>query len=177
MRGTRVTTNPDADDVAPDTGAAVPPFHVVGVGASAGGLDIPQEVNIAVPALLDIGQSVVRAIEASAVVALFVTAIRGMPRAERFADMTAILALFFITLDSNTKPTEAPMMLLSSITGALLAWFIVRFVMRENLLAYPLAAALALLLGSAATLLQNHRSDLMVNGVVYSVTQGAALGR
>src|SRR5437870_5262534 len=39
MRGTRVTTNPDADDVAPDTGAAVPPFHVVGVGASAGGLE------------------------------------------------------------------------------------------------------------------------------------------
>ena len=38
--------------------------------------------------------------------------------------------------------------------------------MRENLLAYPVAAALALLLGSAATLLQNHRSDLMVNGVV-----------
>ena len=134
--------------------------------ASAGGLDIPQEVNIAVPALLDIGQSLVRAIEASAVVALFVTAIRGMPRAERFADVTAILALFFIALDSNTKPSEAPMMLLSSITGALLAWFIVRFVMRENLLAYPLAAALALLLGSAATLLQNHRSDLMVNGVV-----------
>ena len=83
-----------------------------------------------------------------------------------FADITAILALFFVMLDSNTNAKEAPLMLLSSVSAALVIWFVVRFVHRENLLAYPLAAALAMLLGSAASLLQNQRSDLIVNGVV-----------
>jgi predicted histidine transporter YuiF (NhaC family) len=57
-------------------------------------------------------------------------------------------------------------MLLSSASAALAVWFVVRFVLRENLLAYPMAAALALLLGSAASLLQNQRNDLILNGVV-----------
>ena len=58
------------------------------------------------------------------------------------------------------------LMLLASVTGALVVWAVVRFILRENLLAYPLAVALALLLGSAVTLLQNQRSDLIVNAVV-----------
>jgi hypothetical protein len=37
--------------------------------------------------------------------------------------------------------------------------------MRNNLLAYPLAVALALLLGDASTLLQNHRADLQAGGI------------
>jgi hypothetical protein len=134
--------------------------------SSIDGLDIPLTVNMAMPALVDIGQAVVRAIEVSAVVALFVVSVREMPRAKRLADTTAILALVFVTLEPSTKVSEAPLMLLSSVTGALVVWCVVRFILRENLLAYPLAVALALLLGSAVTLLQNQRSDLIVNAVV-----------
>jgi hypothetical protein len=121
---------------------------------------------MALPAVIDIGQAVIRAIEASAVMALFVVSLRGMPRAKQLADITAILALFFVTLEPSTNATEAPLMLLSAVSAALVVWFVVRFVLRENLLAYPLAAALALLLGSAASLLQNQRNDLILNGVV-----------
>jgi hypothetical protein len=92
--------------------------------------------------------------------------LREMPRAKRLADITAILALFFVTLEPSTNAKEAPLMLLSAASAALVIWFVVRFVLRENLLAYPLAAALAMLLGSAASLLQNQRGDLIVNGVV-----------
>ncbi|HEX9502088.1 MAG TPA: CPBP family intramembrane glutamic endopeptidase [Thermoanaerobaculia bacterium] len=134
--------------------------------ASIDGLDIPLTVNMALPAVIDIGQAVIRAIEASAVMALFVVSLREMPRAKRLADITAILAFFFVMLESSTNATEAPLMLLSSASAALAVWFVVRFVLRENLLAYPLAAALALLLGSAASLLQNQRNDLILNGVV-----------
>ncbi|HYS55018.1 MAG TPA: CPBP family intramembrane glutamic endopeptidase [Thermoanaerobaculia bacterium] len=136
--------------------------------ASAGGVDVPQAVNVAWPAVLDIGQAAIFAIEGSAVIALFAIALRGMPRADRFADLTAILAVFFfaVGLKYNTTAAEAPMVLLSSVTGALLIWFVARYVLRENLLAYPLAVALAVLLGDAATLLQNHRGDLIVNAVV-----------
>ena len=136
--------------------------------ASAGGVDVPQSVSAVWPALLDIGQAAVFAIEGSAVIALFALAVRGMPRAERFADLTAILALFFfaIGLRYTSPAAEAPMMLLSSVTAALLVWFLARFVLRENLLAYPLAIALAVLFGNAATLLQSQRNDLIVNAVI-----------
>ena len=134
--------------------------------ASAGSIDVPQAVNMTWPAILDIGQAAVHAVYASAVVALFVTALRTMPRARQLADIVAILAIFFSALDQSTNAREAPLMLLSAASAALLAWCVVRFIMRENLLAYPLTAGLASLLGTAATLLQNHRGDLVINGVL-----------
>jgi hypothetical protein len=130
------------------------------------GIDIPLAVNMTLPVVVDVGQAVVRAIEASAVVGLFAVSLREMPKAKKFADITAILALFFITLEPNANAAEAPLMLLSAVTSALAVWFVVRFILRENLLAYPLAATLALLLGSAASLLQNQRNDLILQGVV-----------
>jgi len=136
--------------------------------ASTGGVDVPPAVNVPWPAVLDIGQAAVFAIDGSAIVALFTIALRGMPRAKQFADLTAILAVFFfaVGLKYNTTAAEAPMVLLSSVTVALLIWLVVRFVLRENLIAYPFAIAIAVLLGNAATLLQNQRSDLIVNAVV-----------
>ena len=89
-----------------------------------------------------------------------------MPRAERFADATAIAALFFVILDPTAHGAKALFFILSALTAAVLAWFIVRHVLRDNLLAYPLATALAMLFASAAAMLQNHRSDLIVNGTI-----------
>ncbi len=137
--------------------------------ASAGGVDIPQAVNMAAPSALAIGQAVVRAIEASAAIALFVVGVRAMPRADRFAELTAITAILFITLDPNARGSQSAFMLISAATAAVLVWFLVRYVLRDNFLAYPLTAVFALLLGSASTLLQNHRSDLIANGVIVLV--------
>jgi len=137
--------------------------------APAGGVDIPGSVNMAAPALLAIGQSVVRAIELSAVVALFVVGVRGMPRAERYGDAVAAVSTFLMLLDSSSHGAEAALMLLTAAIGAALAWFLIRQVLRDNLLAYPVAAALALLISSAASMLQNHRSDLTVNGAIVIV--------
>ncbi|HEY8132740.1 MAG TPA: type II CAAX endopeptidase family protein [Thermoanaerobaculia bacterium] len=134
--------------------------------APAGGVDIPEAVNTALPSLLAIGEAALRAIEASAAVALFVVGLRGLPRAERFADATAIAALFFVSLDPSMRPAEAPFMLFAAATAAALAWAVVRYVFGTNLLAYPTAIALAMLLGSAATFLQNHRPDLIANAIV-----------
>ena len=64
-------------------------------------------------------------------------------------------------------------MLFSAATAAVLAWLIVRRVLGTNLLSYPLAVALAMLLGSAATLLQNHRPDLIANAIVESLAAAA----
>jgi len=137
--------------------------------ASTGGFSVPQSVNMAAPALLAIGQAAVQAIIASAIVALFVIGLRGIPHGERYADVVAIVTLFFLTIDSSAHGAEVAFMLLTSATAALLAWALVRFVLRDNFLAYPLVAALASLLASAATMLENHRPDLTVNAVVVIV--------
>jgi hypothetical protein len=43
---------------------------------------------------------------------------------------------------------------------------VIRYVFGTNLLAYPLTIAVALLVGNGADLLQNHRSDLRLNGII-----------
>ena len=134
--------------------------------APAGGVAIPQSINIAAPAFLAIGQAIVRAIELSAAVGLFIVGVRGMPGGERYADIVALIAIFFVLLDPTAHGGEAMLMLLSAAVGAAMAWFVVRFVLRDNLLAYPLAASIALMLSSAANMLQNHRGDLTVNAIV-----------
>jgi hypothetical protein len=134
--------------------------------SSPGGIHVSQAVNISWPAALDIGHAALWTTWACAVVALFAHAVRNMPRARKWGDGTAIVMLFCSLLQPSANLAESPLMLLSALTGALLVWFIVRFVLKENLLAYPLAVALAVLLGSAATLLENQRGDLIVNGVV-----------
>ena len=133
---------------------------------SANGVDIPQAVDMSMPSLLAIGETALRAVEASAAVALFVVGLRGIPRADRYADAVAIAAVLFLVLDPTAHHGQIAFMLFSAATATLLAWLLVRYVLRSNLLAYPLAVALATLLSSAATLLQNHRVDLIANGVI-----------
>jgi hypothetical protein len=53
-----------------------------------------------------------------------------------------------------------------------LVWVIVRYVLRDNLLAYPLTIGIFVLLQNASAMLQNHRPDLLANGMV---TLGAIL--
>ena len=57
-------------------------------------------------------------------------------------------------------------MLLRSLATAATLWFVARFVLDSNLLAWPLAIFVADLVPSALFLLQNHRVDLRVNAAV-----------
>jgi membrane protease YdiL (CAAX protease family) len=133
---------------------------------SPGSIRVSQAVNIAWPAALDIVHAAVWTTWACAAIALFARAVRTMPRAQKLADITSILTLFFALIQPNTNGSETALMLLTAATGALLVWALVRFVLRENLLAYPLAIAISILLAGAAMLLENHRADLIVNGAI-----------
>lgn len=129
------------------------------------GVTVPDAVAISIPAFLDIGMAAVRAVEVSAGIGLFVVSLQAMPGRRWLPDAVAIAALFCISLDSDADMHKLPLMLLAAVAGAVLAWALVRFVLRNNLLAYPLATALGLLIQSGIGLLQNHRPDLTVNGV------------
>ena len=74
-------------------------------------------------------------------------------------------AVFLTALDSSANLHQTPLMLVSAALFAVLALIVVRYILGTNLLAYPLTIAVSILLGNAADLLQNHRRDLMINGI------------
>jgi len=129
------------------------------------GISVPAGVALPLPAFLDVGSAVIRGLELSAAAGLFVFALRGMPGKAWARDAVAIAAMFCVSLDSSVSAVRLPFTLIDALTLAVAVWIVVRFVLRDNLLAYPAAGALAILLGNAATLLQNHRIDLTANGI------------
>jgi membrane protease YdiL (CAAX protease family) len=134
--------------------------------ANAGSLNVPEEVALPLPALLAVGKSVMQSMIGCAAIALFVAALQGFRVKPWLPSLIGAVLLFLATLDPSAGSAELPFSLLSAATAALAGWLIVRHLLGENLLAYPLAIALALLLGDAAALLQNHRADLRVNAFV-----------
>ena len=129
-------------------------------------MSIPQAVNSPLPAVLAIGQAIFMTIAVSSAIALFIAGLQGMPRGERYGDLVGVIAIFFLLMDPSARGLEIAIMSISAAAGAGLLWFLVRHVMRDNLLAYPIAIALSLLLLNAADLLQNDRHDLTINGVI-----------
>ena len=85
-----------------------------------------------------------------------------------------VAAIFGTSLDAGSTAAEMPLMLLRSITLALVVWTIGRFVLNGNALAWPLAIFLAIALQNAAALDQN-RSDLRMNAIVILIGAAIAL--
>jgi hypothetical protein len=57
----------------------------------------------------------------------------------------------------------------------LLAWVVARYVLDGNPLAWPLTVFIGSLLQTASVLLQNHRPDLIANGVALIVFAAVAV--
>ena len=76
-----------------------------------------------------------------------------------------MLALFCSALDSSVEPHQMPLMLASAVTVAILGYVIVRWILRDNVLAYPIAIFIAMTLQNASSMMRNHRFDLQANGV------------
>jgi hypothetical protein len=129
-------------------------------------IDVPQVVAVPFPAFFAIGNALLRAIEISAAIAMFWVAVA--PFRQRYPWLPGVLTvvpIFLLQLDSGVNRTQMPLMLVDALTTAVLVWVVVRYVLRDNLLAYPLAIALSLLLQEAGMMLANHRADLQSNGM------------
>jgi membrane protease YdiL (CAAX protease family) len=129
----------------------------------------PSEVATPLPAVIETLQAVFGAIIFAAAVALYSTAIRA-----RIAIVT-IAAVFCVSLDPTATLAQAPLMLLRALAAALAAWVVARYVLDGNPLAWPLAVFTGSLLQTAAVLLQNHRPDLIANGVALLVFAAMAV--
>jgi hypothetical protein len=140
------------------------------------GVDVPQEVAIPVPAALAIGSSLARGIELSAVLALFVYAVSPLRRRPWIAPLIGTLSIFFMQFDASVDAHQLPLMLLGSATFAITIWLLIRYVLRDNLLAYPLTFALIGLMQSGSTMLHNHRPDLQANAIAVFAAAIALVG-
>jgi hypothetical protein len=125
------------------------------------GISVPLAVAAPVPFILGIGEALIRAIEGSAAVALFVAALRGANRPWLPA-AAAGLIVFLISLDAGVTAQQTALMLLSAVTAGAVVWLIAEYILRDNLAAYPVTIALVLLLNHAGVLFQNHRADLQI---------------
>jgi len=118
----------------------------------------PEDVATPLPALINGTQALFGAIVLSGAVALYAATLR------KHAALVTTLALFCMLLDPSSTPAEMPLMLVRAAIVAAAVWLIARYVLDGNPLAWPLAVFTGALLGSAATLLQNQRTDLIANG-------------
>jgi membrane protease YdiL (CAAX protease family) len=139
------------------------------------GLNAPEFVAIPLPALLGIASTIIRTLMVCAVFGLFMLALRGFTARPWLPATIATIAIFLAALDASANLKETPLMLFSAAVTAALAFILIRYILGTNLLAYPLTIAVALLLGNGADLLQNHRPDLTVNGIVEIVVAVALL--
>jgi hypothetical protein len=137
-------------------------------------LHVPQSVALPLPSLWAIGNAVILALVAGAAAGLFVYALRSFSAVAWLPDAAAIALLFCLTLDSSVTAKQLPSTIAGTLVSALLVWALVRFVLGRNLLAYPLAVLIGQLLVGASSLMQNHREDLIVNGIVMLAAAAAA---
>ena len=139
------------------------------------GLRVPQSVALPLPSLWAIGDALLLAIAGAAAIGLFVLAIRSFGRTTWLPDAIGVALLFGLTIDASVTPKQLPSAIAGTLLAALLVWALVRFVLGRNLLAYPLAILLRELLFGASALLQNHRDDLTINGIVMLVAAAAVV--
>ena len=138
-------------------------------------LSAPDSVALPLPGLLGIFSTILTTLGICSMFGLFVLALRGFASRIWLPPTIGTFAIFFASLDSSATLKETPSMIASSAVIAVLAFVIIRYVLGTNLLAYPLTIAVALLLGNGAELLQNHRADLSVNGIIEIVVAIALL--
>jgi membrane protease YdiL (CAAX protease family) len=143
--------------------------------ASQFGLKAPEAVALPLPALSGIFSTILLTLIISAVFGLFIVALRSFVSKPWLPAVAGLVMVFLTMLDASANLQQTPLMLVSAAVTTLLAFVIVRYILGTNLLAYPLTIAVSILLSNAADLLQNHRPDLMMNGIVEVVVAVAVL--
>ena len=142
--------------------------------ASAHGFGIPEAVALPLPGVLGIFSAILRTLTVCSILGLFLLALRGTTSRPWLPATIGVVAVFFTAIDGSANLRQTPLMLVAAAITAGLAYVVIRYVLGTNLLAYPLTVAVALLLGNGADLLQNHRTDLTVNGIA-EIVAGVAL--
>jgi membrane protease YdiL (CAAX protease family) len=128
--------------------------------------NVPDAAALPLPGLLGILSTILRTLTICSIFGLFLLALRGFTSKPWLPPTIGTVAVFFAAMDSSANLHQTPLMLVTAAATALLAFIVVRYVLGANMLAYPLTVAVSMLVGNGADLLQNHRADLRLNGIV-----------
>ncbi|HEY2093119.1 MAG TPA: CPBP family glutamic-type intramembrane protease [Thermoanaerobaculia bacterium] len=131
-------------------------------------LDIPSAVAIRFPAIITIGEAFFDAVIASGVVAAFAYSVSSFRKMPWLRDAITIAVIFCASMRPDATFVQTPLMLIRGAVLAFLTWFIARFVLDGNVLAWPLAVFMAVMLNGIDAMGQ-HRLDLHVNMAVVAV--------
>ncbi|HSP13663.1 MAG TPA: CPBP family intramembrane glutamic endopeptidase [Thermoanaerobaculia bacterium] len=148
--------------------------HAFPAIASVGEISVPDSVVLRFPALIEIAIAVIGSIVFAGGAALFATAVAAWKNRSAAA-MATMAIVFCLALDSSATMQELPMTIGTSLALAVLAWVIARWILDSNPAAWPLAAFVVSLIESAASMGQNHRSDLQIQAWIVFAVAAATL--
>jgi membrane protease YdiL (CAAX protease family) len=130
--------------------------------------DIPNAVAVSFPAVLTFAEACFDAVIASGVVAAFAYGVSSFRKLPWLPDVITVVVIFCAAIRPDATFVQTPLMLIRAAALALLTWVIARFVLDGNILAWPFAAFLAIMLNGIDSMAQ-HRLDLHLNALAVAV--------
>ncbi len=138
-------------------------------------IDIPNAVSVTFPALLAIADALFNTIVGSAVIASFAVALGLMRKRAWLSEGLIIAIIFCAALDPSATAARTPLMLARAAVLAIAAWTTIRYLLRDNLLAWPVTIFIAAMLNGIVGMAGNDRPDLLANAGVVGVVLVAAI--
>ena len=136
--------------------------------------EIPNAVALPFPAVLTFAEACFDAVVASGVVAAFAYGVSSFRQTPWLRDVLTIVVIFCASMRPDATFAQTPLMLVRAAALALLTWVIARFVLDGNVLAWPFAAFMAILLNGIDSMAQ-HRLDLHFNVLALGIVLVAAI--
>jgi hypothetical protein len=137
-------------------------------------LEIPNAVAVSFPAVLTFAEACFDAVVASGVIAAFAYGLPSFRKMPWLRDAITIVVIFCAAIRPDATFAQMPLMVVRAAAFALLTWVIARYVLDGNVLAWPFAAFLAIMLNGIDSMAQ-HRLDLHVNAAAVAILLVAAI--
>ncbi|HEX3109176.1 MAG TPA: CPBP family intramembrane glutamic endopeptidase, partial [Thermoanaerobaculia bacterium] len=137
-------------------------------------LEIPSSVAVSFPAVLTFAEACFDAVVASGVVAAFAYGVSSFRKVPWLRDVITIGVIFCASMRPDATLAQTPLMLFRAAALAVLTWAIARYVLDGNVLAWPFAVFMAILLNGIDSMAQ-HRLDLHINVLVLAIVLVAAI--
>ncbi len=123
-------------------------------------IDIANTVVVTFPAVLAIADAIFNTIVGSAVIASFAVALGLMRKRPWLSEGLIIAIIFCAALDPSATAARTPLMLARAAVLAIAAWATIRYLLRDNLLAWPVTIFIAAMLNGIVGMAGNDRPDL-----------------
>jgi len=137
-------------------------------------LEIPSAVAVPFPAILTFAEACFDAVVASGVIAAFAYAVSSFRKVPWLRGALTIGIIFCASMRPDATFAQTPLMLIRAAALAVLIWVIARYVLDGNVLAWPFAIFMAIVLNGIDSMAQ-HRLDLHINVLALAIVLVAAI--